>query len=151
MCVCVCVIERLPIKPTSSLHPISHTPPPIPSPQNPLLPLPPPLSVFSKCRYGNETGCLIHEVNIFPVAGTTWVLMHSSVSAKTRQSIVSRSHTASPPESEGGSQSTGLSKRRSALGHAVLRWLSDRKAGKFKLIIHFLFVICTPGMNVVSF
>lgn len=139
MCVCLC--NR---KTTNQAHKLiaSHFvyPSPIPSPQNPRLLPPPPLPVFSKCRYGNETGCLIHEVNIFPVAGTTWVLMHSSVSAKTRQSIVSRSHTMILPESEGGSQSTGLSKQRSALDRAILSLLSDGKTRKFKLIISFLYI-----------
>lgn len=135
MCVCLRNRERLPIKPTSSLHPVSQTPPPIPSPQNPLSCLhPPPLS-FPKCRHGNETGCLIHEVNIFPVAGATWVLMHSSVSAKTSQSIVSRSPTAGLPEKRRCSQSAGLSamiRRQVALRCTVLRcqfysWPSNRR------------------------
>ncbi len=123
---CVCLRNR---ETTNQAHKliasrIPHPSPPFHHPKTPSpASTPPPLS-FPKCRHGNETGCLIHEVNIFPVAGATWVLMHSSVSAKTSQSIVSRSPTAGLPEKRRCSQSAGLSamiRRQVALRCTVLR------------------------------
>lgn len=61
----------LQIKSTASSHPVSPTrlpsssSPPTAPPPNPLLPCPSLLVHL----HGNQTGCLIHELNIFPVAG----------------------------------------------------------------------------------